>query len=72
MRGTFCTRLVESGMAIEQVAKLSGHSELGTLYGHYLRTTSETIRRAADLLNQMHGHDAHVDEAQADGPDYVN
>jgi integrase len=55
MRGTFCTRLVESGMEISQVMKLSGHSEIETIYEHYLRLSDKTIGKAADLLNAMHG-----------------
>ncbi|HEX5082299.1 MAG TPA: tyrosine-type recombinase/integrase [Blastocatellia bacterium] len=53
LRATFCTRLIEAGMPIEQVAKLSGHTQLSTLYRHYLSTTQETIQRAADILNSL-------------------
>jgi integrase len=69
MRGTFCTRLVESGMPIEQVAKLSGHTELETIYGHYLRVSSETVGKAADLLNQMHDS---TGEAREGAPGLIN
>lgn len=69
MRGTFCTRLIESGMEIAQVMKLSGHSEIETIYEHYLRVSNATIERAADLLNEM--NDASR-EARDDAPDYVN
>jgi len=61
LRATFATRLIEAGMAIEQVAKITGHSQLSTLYEHYLRNTSETIAKAATLLNRMNdrGGDSH-------------
>jgi integrase len=55
LRATFCTRLIEAGMQIEQVAKLSGHTQLSTLYAHYLSSTAETISRAASILNAMNG-----------------
>jgi len=55
LRATFATRLIESGMPIEQVAKLTGHSQLSILYSHYLRNTSETIEKAAELLNKLNG-----------------
>src|SRR5262245_51290154 len=54
LRGTFVSRMIEAGMPAEEVAKISGHSQIQTLYGHYLRITNETIGKAADLLNQMH------------------
>ncbi len=54
LRATFCTRLIEAGMPIEQVAKLSGHTQLSTLYSHYLGTTNQAIQRATDILNQIH------------------
>jgi integrase len=69
LRATFATRLIESGMPIEQVAKITGHSQLSILYSHYLRNTSETIERATDLLNRMNDHSR---EGQGGGADYVN
>jgi integrase len=62
LRATFCTRLIEGGMPIEQVSKLSGHSQLSTLYKHYLSNTNHTLDRAVELLNQMNkegGKDEH-------------
>jgi integrase len=53
LRATFCTRLINAGMPIEQVAKLSGHTQLETLYKHYLSTTQEALNKATELLNQM-------------------
>jgi integrase len=54
LRATFITRMIEAGMPAEEVSKISGHSQIQTLYSHYLRITNEAIGRAAELLNQMH------------------
>jgi len=69
LRASFCTRLISAGMPIEQVAKLSGHTQLSTLYAHYLSTTQETIEKAANLLNQMHATDR---EAREDVPIFIS
>ena len=70
MRGTFCTRLVESGMEISAVMKLSGHTEIETIYEHYLRLSDKTIGKAADLLNQM--HDVAEGQVADEGTGYIN
>jgi integrase len=54
LRATFITRMIDAGMPAEEVSKISGHAQVQTLYAHYLRITSQTIAKAADLLNQMH------------------
>ena len=58
------------------MAKLSGHSELETIYGHYLRVSNETIGRAANLLNQMRdlseGSGAASFDVEPDKPDLIN
>jgi len=41
-------------MEIAQVMKLSGHTEIETIYEHYLRLSDKTMGKAADLLNRMH------------------
>jgi integrase len=69
LRAAFTTRLIEAGMAIEQVAKITGHSQLSTLYEHYLRNTSETLERAADLLNQMNDSNR---EGQGSETEFIN
>lgn len=53
LRATFCTRLIEAGMPIEQVAKLSGHTQLSTLYAHYISNTAEAIQKAGQLLDSL-------------------
>ena len=53
LRATFCTRLIEAGMPIEQVAKLSGHTQLSTLYKHYLSISEQALNKATELLNLM-------------------
>jgi integrase len=53
LRGTFISRLVSKGMPLEQVCKLSGHTQLSTAYKHYLRTSEDTLDRARELLNQI-------------------
>src|SRR5262249_6149043 len=70
LRATFVSRMIELGMPAEEVAKISGHAEMQTLYAHYLRVTDQTIGKAADLLNQMHDGDR-AGEAD-EGTGYVN
>jgi integrase len=55
LRATFATRLIEAGMAIEQVAKITGHTQLSTLYAHYIRNTASAVERAASLLDSING-----------------
>jgi len=55
LRGTFVSRMIEVGMPAEEVSKLSGHTQIQTLYAHYLRITNETVGRATDLLNKLNG-----------------
>jgi integrase len=69
LRASFISRMIQMGMPAEEVMKISGHSQVQTLYAHYLRITPETVRQAADLLNEM--HDAEAREASST-PDYVN
>lgn len=53
LRHTLATRLVSAGMPLEEVAKILGHTQINTTFRHYLNITSETISRAANLLNKM-------------------
>jgi integrase len=53
LRATFITRLIERGMSVELVAKLSGHSDAKTLYQHYLRPKQNAIETARALLDSM-------------------
>jgi integrase len=55
LRATFCTRLIEAGLSIEMVAKISGHTQLETLYKHYLRRNQATLDKAVGVLNQLNG-----------------
>jgi integrase len=52
-RHTFCSRLVESGMEISELAKLSGHASLDILFKVYVNHGSKTIDKARALLNQI-------------------
>lgn len=61
LRATAITRLIDGGMPAEEVMKVSGHTQIQTLYAHYLRATSATIGKAADILNRMHGADSKAD-----------
>lgn len=70
LRATFITRMIAAGMSAEETSKISGHTQVQTLYAHYLRITSETIKRAADLLNRMHT-DTTGEENEA-ASNYVN
>lgn len=56
LRATFCTRLIEAGMPIEQVAKLSGHTQLSTLYKHYLSVSEQALNKATEILNLMNSN----------------
>lgn len=51
LRHTFCTRLIEAGIPIDEVAKLAGHTQINTTYKHYLNTTQATLDRARQALN---------------------
>jgi integrase len=52
LRHSFCTRLLAQGMPLEEIAKISGHADINTLYRTYINTTSQTIDRARNLLNR--------------------
>jgi len=55
LRATFATRLIHAGMPVEQVAKITGHTQLSTLYSHYIRNTASAVERAASLLDSING-----------------
>lgn len=51
LRATFITRMVERGVPVELVAKISGHQDVATLYTHYLRSSAsalDAVRTALD------------------------
>jgi integrase len=70
-RRTFCVRLIEAGMQIEQVSKLSGHSQLSTLYSHYFSTTPEALQKATDILNALNAGQVNKAEGE-DKPGLIN
>jgi integrase len=51
LRATFATRLIARGMPLEEVSKITGHTQLSTLYAHYIRNTSDAVSRATALLD---------------------
>jgi integrase len=51
LRATFITRMIEKGMPVELVAKLSGHADASTLYAHYLRPQSNAVEQARAILD---------------------
>jgi len=53
LRATFITRLIEAGMSVELVAKLSGHTQIATLYRTYLRITEDAVSKARELLDKQ-------------------
>jgi integrase len=55
LRATFATRLISVGMQVAEVAKITGHSNLQTLYAHYLRVNGDAVERVASLLDRMNG-----------------
>jgi integrase len=57
LRATFITRRIEQGMLVELVAQLSGHSDVATLYRHYLRKTANALDWAKRLLDSQYHED---------------
>jgi len=57
LRATFITRRIEQGMPVELVAQLSGHSDVATLYRHYLRKTANALDWAKRLLDSQYTED---------------
>jgi integrase len=51
LRATFATRLIARGMPLEEVSKITGHTQLSTLYTHYIRNTNDAVARARALLD---------------------
>jgi hypothetical protein len=59
-------------MPIEQVAKLSGHTQLSTIYAHYVSVTSDALRKAVELLNQMNGSGLSRNEQEGAQGGFIN
>ncbi len=53
LRHSFCTRLLAQGMPLEEIAKISGHADINTLFRIYINTTHLTIDKARSLLNRQ-------------------
>jgi integrase len=51
LRSTFTVRLIGLRMPITEIAKITGHADLSTLYKHYARITDDTVSRATRLLD---------------------
>jgi integrase len=62
LRATFITRRIEQGMPVELVAQLSGHSDVATLYRHYLRKTANALDWAKRLLDGQYHEDYSYEE----------
>jgi integrase len=62
-RATFVTRLLQRGMPMAEVMRLSGHSTLAAM-NHYVRVDGSTVERAASLLDDFHA--AVQEEAEAE------
>jgi hypothetical protein len=43
--------LIAIRMPITEIAKITGHADLSTLYKHYARVTDDTVSRATRLLD---------------------
>jgi integrase len=52
LRHSFATRLLDLGMELGEIAKLTGHSDINTLYRIYINVTPRTIQKARELLNK--------------------
>ena len=64
LRATFISRLVERGLTVDQIAQISGHSDVSTIYKHYLRKTNNTLSIVRDLLDGK--EDKHEDSGYTD------
>jgi len=52
LRACWISRMIRNGMPVELVAKISGHTQVSTLYSHYVRTIYDAIRHARSILNR--------------------
>jgi len=52
---------LSAGMPLAEIAKISGHTQLNTLYRHYINTTQETLTKAAEILNQMSRNEPQIE-----------
>lgn len=57
LRHTFCTRLIEAGMPAEQVARISGHTQMVTFY-RYVNVNQEHLDQAVDALRRLRARKA--------------
>lgn len=74
LRHTFATRLAQAGLPLNDLARLLGHSNVTTTF-RYTNSTPQTLSRAADLLNRMHGatsSDDHDHEGRGSEPGFIN
>jgi integrase len=62
LRATIITRRIEQGMPVDLVAQLYGHSDVATLYRHYLRKTANALDWAKRLLDGQYHEDYNHDE----------
>jgi hypothetical protein len=44
--------MVERGVAVELVAKISGHQDVATLYAHYLRSSGSALEAVKSALDK--------------------
>jgi integrase len=51
LRATFITRMVDRGVPVELVAKISGHQDVRTLYAHYLRQSGNALDAVRSALD---------------------
>ena len=52
LRHTCASRLIAGGMAIAEVARILGHSQISTTF-RYVNINAETATKAADILNKL-------------------
>lgn len=52
LRHTFCTRLIEAGMPAEQVARISGHTQMVTFY-RYVNVNQDHLNQAAEAMERL-------------------
>jgi integrase len=61
-RHTAATRWIQAGMSLQEVGRLLGHSQAQTTY-RYVNADESTVRRAAEILNEIHRQRIEASEA---------
>jgi len=71
LRHTFATRQAQAGMPVTELAGLLGHTVLQTTM-RYCNATTDTVKRAADILNSLNGSSLSRNEQENEPGGFVN